>query len=92
MEGSFAGTFMTKVLNPHYCVWCRNTIEERAAYAVGAPYHGLLHLRCAPYFPFDGRYPHQMPMIYYDPPPHPLRTSQDDNGFTSIAPRIVAPR
>lgn len=92
MEGNCAGTTVMKVLNVYCCIVCREAIQDRAAYAIGAPYHAMCHIRCMPYFTFDGRYPHQLPMVFYDPPPMPpviahqqqLRASQDDNGFHAL--------
>lgn len=93
MEGTFAGSVILKVLNAYHCLVCNEAIQDRAAYAIGAPYHAMCHIRCIMFFGFDGRYPHPMPAVYYDPPPmpptlipnqQPLRASQDDNGFSSL--------
>lgn len=34
-------------------------------WAVGKPYHILLHEHCAPYFDYQRGYPHNQPYQYY---------------------------
>lgn len=71
-------TYMMRVLNPMVCVACHQPIG-RSAYALGAPYYCMLHTHCAPLFPFDDQYPHELPAVFYS-----LRRSQDDNGLPAL--------
>jgi hypothetical protein len=55
--------YMMDIMTP-FCICCNAQIEGPFI-AVGAPYHGCLHAACAPYFPFDGHYPHALPVSAY---------------------------
>lgn len=49
------------------CVQCARRIaaSDGLYYYLGDPYFAVLHKECAPYFPFNGLWPHLMPMNYY---------------------------
>ncbi len=47
------------------CLRCQSPIGEEITLALGPPYHGLLHERCAPYFHYSRQYPHQKPLESY---------------------------
>lgn len=84
-EGFIGPTYILKLVQPNLCAQCRKPITSGAAYALGAPYHCVMHAACAYLFSFDGRWPHQMPAAFYDQVPstfqqnRQLRTSQDDS-------------
>lgn len=54
-EGGCNGVFILTMV----CPVCRNIVDE-ACMAFGEPYYCVIHTHCAPLFPFDGRYPHQL--------------------------------
>jgi hypothetical protein len=85
-EGVLAGCYHVYVINPVVCVHCRAPLTPGPVYALGAPYHAVIHRDCLPYFPYTGRYPHDLPAMFYDRQPthSPLRTSHDDNGFVAL--------
>lgn len=49
------------------CMHCKKAIVtgDGLFMAVGEPYHGCLHRTCAPYFSFDGIWPHPQPRAFY---------------------------
>lgn len=46
------------------CLVCEETCTTNFR-ALGAPYHGLVHERCAPLFEYNGIYPHPLPLSQY---------------------------
>ena len=48
------------------CVYCNKHFEnESLVYAIGKPYHILLHLNCAPYYNYNKAYIHSEPISFY---------------------------
>jgi hypothetical protein len=49
------------------CVHCKKTItpEEGAFFCLGEPYYGVVHRKCAPFFQFNGLWPHAFPSVVY---------------------------
>ena len=49
------------------CVYCRReiAIKDGAFVCLGHPYMACLHRECAPFFPFNGAWPHEMPAANY---------------------------
>lgn len=48
------------VFNGSRCLHCRRRVSRRRqTIAIGAPYHGVLHIQCAPLYQFQGVWPHQ---------------------------------
>lgn len=43
------------------CPVCRKDVDAPFL-ALGEPYHCVVHRNCAPHFPFDGNYPHELPI------------------------------
>lgn len=51
---------------PSSCMHCKLNFGDEAIFALGAPYHCLLHERCAPYFDYNNRtWPHTKPLCSY---------------------------
>lgn len=50
------------------CVYCRRDVrrEDGLFYALSKPYYGILHRWCAPYFSWNGQWPHSNPVVYYN--------------------------
>ncbi len=53
-------------MSPH-CLYCGATMtdEDGAFIVLDNPYLGVLHRRCAPWFSFNGEWPHAFPVAYY---------------------------
>ncbi len=86
-EGWLAGAYHVSVVNPVVCVHCRAPLTPAPAYALGAPYHALIHKHCLPHFAYMGTYPHDLPVVAYARSTttiRPMGRSQDDNGFVAI--------
>lgn len=49
------------------CIRCHVPIDVRTGsfFALSGPYHGLVHEDCLHLCPFDGRYPHALPVSVY---------------------------
>ena len=49
------------------CIHCRRPVrpEDGVAFYVGAPYYGVAHRNCLPFFAFNGNWPHSQPYQYY---------------------------
>lgn len=63
-DGSPLCTAIAVVTAP--CLQCKETVSvDTLCYALGRPYHGLLHVKCAPYFTYTGHYPHIKPLASY---------------------------
>lgn len=52
------------------CVHCREPVHSHSI-ALGWPYCGLLHVRCAPLFDYRTTWPHANPAISYVSSPQP---------------------
>ena len=46
------------------CLQCGQEVDGYSV-ALPAPYFGMLHYRCAPFFGYDGQYPHPNPVVAY---------------------------
>ena len=56
----------TVVLFDPVCKHCQqHLMPGTLCWAVGKPYHILLHENCAPYFDYQRGYPHNQPYQYY---------------------------
>jgi hypothetical protein len=49
------------------CIHCRRKISGRDGmfYFLGDPYFALIHKECAPYFNYNGLWPHSQPIGFY---------------------------
>jgi hypothetical protein len=63
------GKVITLYLTPmeSKCVQCKKSIlpEDGVFMVLASPYHACLHRWCAPFFSFDGVWPHSMPFVFY---------------------------
>jgi hypothetical protein len=57
------------------CVHCKQEVhnDDGVFMALGAPYYCVLHKWCAPYFKFNGEWPHTLPAVLYENK-HPTQT------------------
>jgi hypothetical protein len=58
------------------CMQCKQEIgvNDGLFMVFGSPYHGCLHPACAPFFSFNGQWPHPYPSVFYNivkKPPQP---------------------
>ena len=53
------------------CIRCKLQVtpSDGMFMALGAPYHGVLHRWCAPFYVFNGAWPHPMPAQCYSTRP-----------------------
>lgn len=50
------------------CAACKKELtNETLAFALGFPFHCLVHSSCLPFFNFNGGWPHEKPMQMYEP-------------------------
>ena len=49
------------------CVKCKQpiTAADGAFFVADKPYYAAMHRRCAPFFIYDGEWPHPYPNAYY---------------------------
>jgi hypothetical protein len=49
------------------CIHCKKFVstDDGAFLVLGPPYHGCIHRWCAPYYKYNGEWPHAMPMVFY---------------------------
>lgn len=47
------------------CLHCRQRVVDGGFLAVGAPYFGVLHPNCAPFYQYPAAYPHAEPLVNY---------------------------
>ena len=70
LHESASGNLITKYvcLMECVCVFCKRPItkEEGMFIGLGPPYYCCLHKWCAPFFKFNGDWPHPMPMSFYN--------------------------
>lgn len=69
--GGQEGANVIHVMN-NTCLVCDKPCKTNFI-ALGAPYLGCCHYKCAPFFNFNGDYPHQLPVSEYKK----LRRSSD---------------
>ena len=50
------------------CIHCQReiNIEDGMFMCLSSPYCGCLHMQCAPYFSFNGSWPHANPATFYN--------------------------
>lgn len=50
------------------CLLCHKKIKtsDGMFYALVKPYYGVLHRHCAPFFSWNGEWPHAQPYVYYN--------------------------
>lgn len=48
------------------CLYCkRKQGDGEVMFALPDPYNGLLHQKCAPFYSYDGNWPHEFPLVSY---------------------------
>lgn len=61
-----ANSQVVLAVNEEVCHHCRRPFKKlQAVYAIGVPYHILVHHHCAPYLNTDNQYPHDKPLSFY---------------------------
>ena len=88
-SGKLVALFLTPMESK--CVQCKKPImlEEGIFLVLGAPYHACLHRWCAPFFSFNGVWPHAMPLVFYSSIPANQQQQQPTTAsFSSVAPHL----
>ncbi len=49
------------------CIQCKKpvNVDDKIFTVLGTPYFGCLHKWCAPYFNYNGEWPHELPIAFY---------------------------